>query len=185
MQVKKRESLSPDQLPRRRAAFPSSLRAISTVSKFREHGKYGAVSYRPIIKSLRCEKITPTLYARASGGKADALTVTPQRLGGDVPPFIQHRPFSIAGDLHRFWLLVRIPYRGLRCCAARARASSGPVTLIPPGSPATAPPPPAAISSAATGPTEPPRTGTPPHCPCSRPLIPSVPPPPASHPPHA
>ena len=25
-QVKKRESLSPDQLPRRRAAFPSSLR---------------------------------------------------------------------------------------------------------------------------------------------------------------
>ena len=60
MQVKKRESLSPDQLPRRRAAFPSSLRAISTVSKFREHGKYGAVSYRPIIKSLRCEKITPT-----------------------------------------------------------------------------------------------------------------------------
>jgi hypothetical protein len=60
MQVKKRESLSPDQLPRRRAAFPSSLRAISTVSKFREHGKYGAVSYRSIIKSLRCEKITPT-----------------------------------------------------------------------------------------------------------------------------
>ena len=58
MQVKKRESLSPDQLPPSSCSFPSSLRAISTVSKFREHGKYRAVSHHPIIKSLRCEKIT-------------------------------------------------------------------------------------------------------------------------------
>jgi hypothetical protein len=60
IQIKKRESLSPDQLPRRRAAFPSSLRAISTVSKLRDRGKYRAISHRPIIKSLGCEKITST-----------------------------------------------------------------------------------------------------------------------------
>jgi hypothetical protein len=30
------------------------------VSKFRERGKYRAVSHRPIIKSLRCKKITQT-----------------------------------------------------------------------------------------------------------------------------
>ena len=57
--TKERESRPPDQLPRRRAVFPSSLRAISRVSRCGERGEYRAIKGVPIIKSVRCEKITP------------------------------------------------------------------------------------------------------------------------------
>jgi hypothetical protein len=60
MAHKKRESLAPDLAPpSRRAVFPSSLRAISRVSRCGERGEYRAIKGVPIIKSMRCEKITP------------------------------------------------------------------------------------------------------------------------------
>ena len=49
----------PTNSPRPRAVFPSSLRAISRVSRLSDSGEYRAIKSTPIIKSLSCEKITP------------------------------------------------------------------------------------------------------------------------------
>jgi hypothetical protein len=65
---KKRESLPPGPLPpSRRAAFPSSLRAISLGSRLSERGECRAIMGRPMINLLRCRKVTPTWGAAKLG----------------------------------------------------------------------------------------------------------------------
>jgi hypothetical protein len=71
---KKRESRPPDRLPPSRAVFPSSLRAISEVSRYGERGEDRAIKGVPIINSMRCEKITPTWQDTEAAQKIRHLT---------------------------------------------------------------------------------------------------------------
>jgi len=64
LRLQKKESSTP------RSSSPVVVQSArdSTVSRFGEHGEYWAISYRPIISSLYCEKIAPT-QARGMGQK--------------------------------------------------------------------------------------------------------------------